>query len=112
MEQTVNDRDSCDAEKISSEELLQRVPSPEDMQGEMRSIAGFVQAFGEDGRAAHALDILSQQYNLLPDVTQDVTRLALSSLFKIGNFCNAGGRIVFVDPPKPQQEKPNGTHGR
>ncbi len=93
-------------ETISSEELLQRVPSAENMQSEMRHLAEFVQEFCEDPRATHALDIIGQHLGGLPDVTEKLTRNAFATIFEIGNFCNAGGRIVFVDPPAPQDSSP------
>lgn len=94
-----------DSNTISSEELLRRVPSAEHMQGEMQQAAAFVQTLHAD-QGVEAIEIIGRNLQGLPNPIRRIMRATFGTIVKIGNFCNAGGRIVFVDPPKPQDSSP------
>ncbi len=108
MEQKESDGACCPPGCVTSDELLQAIPSSEDMQAEVEIIARFVQKWRDDPDGLEALNLIADRLAELPLQACVLTQTALTTLIKLGNFCNAGGQILFVDPPKPQ-ERTNGT---
>ena len=105
MAETMSEGDYYTSNRISSEELLDRVPTAAHLQSYLEKSNAFVQRLGEcRDNGSSALEMVCDDLDKLRAYSEYTCRASCSLMVQLGNFCNAGGQIVFVDPPKPHEQ--------
>ena len=45
------------------------------------------------------LDEMCRELNTLSDPLKSLMKVYVADIIELGNFCTAGGQVIFVDPP-------------
>lgn len=90
---------------MTSEELLYGIPTSVELQQELQGVAAGMRILHVDpSRAVKGFEVLVNLLNLLPPAAAEPLKLGFSVMMRTGNFCNAGGKVIFVDPPDSEEE--------
>lgn len=95
-------------ESLLNEELIDSIPTSVCLQANVQDAAQRVRRIkGDREAAAQELKAIHAWVTAMPKQLQEVFGPPFILVALIGNFLDAGGQIVFVDPPERSAETSN-----
>ncbi len=109
MKVTPKQVEAAPPESLVNEQLIDRIPTSVCLQAVVQDAARCTRHI-KDNREAAVQELKTVKAYLttaMPKSFQEVFEPPFVLVALIGNFCNAGGQIVFVDPPERSAETSN-----